>query len=156
MPVSRTGESTPRSDRRGRVRLIAAACWLAAFSGWFYHFGLPNNPPISRPDFWWIVPDRLIDLADPPSAQDGSAWAHLPQRFDVFLLAGLIVAAAWGLGNLVLAAVRPPLDERCAERTVFAFGCGISLLTLLTLGCGLAGWLSRAVLGSLVVLGIIG
>jgi 4-amino-4-deoxy-L-arabinose transferase-like glycosyltransferase len=66
--------------------------------------------------------------------------------------AGLILAGAGGLGHLLLRGLRVPLAARSLERSVLAFGLGLSGLSLLTLGCGLAGRLSRPGLGGALAL----
>lgn len=132
----------------------AAAGWLVGFSILFYRLPLPNNPEWDRPGLWLEVPWLLLELVLPVSGDEGppSGWAYFPQRLDLLLVAGIILAGAWGAGHLILRLVRPPLTARCAERTVFAFGLGLSALSLLTLGCGLAGLLSRPLLGGFIIL----
>lgn len=128
-----------------------AALWLVAFTTIFYSFSLPNsNPPISRLDVWRQLPDVLLSSVLPDVDGTSSGWHNFPQRFDLLLVAAWILAGAWGLGHLVLRLLRFPRQNDPLEATVFAFGIGLSGASLLTLGCGLAGWLSRALLGGLL------
>lgn len=151
------------SDARSQPgRLIGLALgWLLAYAVFFYGFSLPNNPAVSRRDIWLALPELLLAnvLPAPPEANAlPSGWCYLPQRFDLMLVAGVILAGAWGLGHLIVRLLslagrkqRSRLDRLLfAERTVFAFGLGLSGLSLITLGCGLAGWLSRPLLGGLL------
>ena len=134
---------------------LVAIVWVAGFSIWFYQFKLPNNPSYSRPDIWLLVPDQLADLVDPPAEDQGSAWANVWERADVYGLAAMIVLGVWGLGHAVLSVLRLPLAERCAERSTFAFGCGTALFSLIMLGSGLAGWLERPLFAAVLAGGIV-
>jgi hypothetical protein len=141
----------PRSPDNGtrHVKLAAlAAIWLTLILACFFSVKIANPPGI-RWDLWFFVPD----LVDPPqrSADGGhSGWRYFPQRFDLLAVAASIMAGAWGAGHLVLRIVRPPLPVQSVERTVFAFGTGLAALSLLTLGAGLAGALSRLLLVSVM------
>ncbi len=140
--------------RRERLWLTIALAWLLGFLLFFYSFELPNNRPTTRFDIWMILPTLL-----PPSApSDPGApygWQNLPQRFDLMFVAGIILAGAWGAGHLLLRVINVPLEKRCAERTAFAFGLGLSALSLITLGCGLGGLLCRWILGGIIVAAVI-
>jgi hypothetical protein len=140
---------------------LAAAVWLTVFvigffSAKFVHE--PPNPPVYRWDLWSLVPE-LLDFVDPPAnvADQGrgtdaahAGWEYSPQRLDLLAVMAVILAGAWGAGHLLLRALRlAPLLEP-VERTVFAFGAGLSALSLATLFFGFAGILSRPVLGTVV------
>lgn len=134
----------------GPRRLVPALLWSLGICGIFYTFTLPNNPQFDRMDIWRRLPELLLANVLPApndSAALPSGWQYLPQRFDLIVVAAFILAGAWGLGHLLLRLISPPRPARGAERTVFAFGLGLSGLSLITLGCGLAGWLSRPLLG---------
>jgi 4-amino-4-deoxy-L-arabinose transferase-like glycosyltransferase len=148
------------SSLKSRCPAWGAALWLALVLTWFFFLELPNNrlpgnQPIVRWQIWTIVPE-LIDFMDPPPEPRGepihSGWEYLPQRFDLMAAMAVILAGAWGAGHLALRALRVPLPENSLERVVFAFGIGLSVLSLTTLASGLAGLLSRPVLVILVVL----
>jgi 4-amino-4-deoxy-L-arabinose transferase-like glycosyltransferase len=132
---------------------LAAAVWLTLFLGVFFFLELPNNRPIVRWQIWTIVPE-LLDFIDPPPAPPGehSGWEYFPQRFDLLAVMAVILAGAWGAGHLLLRALRLSRGLAPAEQTVFAFGIGLSALSLATLLLGFAGILSRPVLGSFVAL----
>jgi len=141
------------ADRRERLQLLVALAWMLGFFLFFYSFTLPNDPNgISRIDLWMLLP-RLLP---PPPVNNGApyGWSNLPQRFDLALVAGVILAGAWGAGHLALRALKVLLPRRGAERTVFALGVGLAALSLATLACGLAGLLERWLLGGLIALAI--
>ncbi len=166
---------------------ILAIAGVAAFLLYFFSLDLPNADRLGRPgekihrwEIWLysipgLVPnstalpvDALSRLLD---------WQHLPQRFPIFGYATLIVIAAIGAGSLVLwtLGMLPRLVRRAevelpkgtdhclvftAEWLVLAFGLGMSVLSLCTLGLGLAGWTNRAafatLLGSFVCVVVVG
>lgn len=151
-----------KRDRRSPApwSILAAAAWMLFFAGVALTLELPNNRTIDRWDLLSLAPG-LIDLIDPPpphpndSSQallirEHSGWRYFPQRFDPLTVAAVILAGAWGLGHLLLRAIGQPIPCRSLERIVFAFGLGLSALSLLTLFAGLAGLLSRALIGSLI------
>ena len=81
--------------------------------------------------------------------------ANLGQRAGLIGVAFVIWAGAWGLGQLALRLISPPLEfvgedkgglathGLTLERTFFAMALGLSAVPLLTLGLGLAGLLNR-------------
>jgi hypothetical protein len=146
---------------------VAAVIWLAVYFAAFFTRDLPNsNPRVNRLTVARETPWLLLDLVDPPqppadnpraiAIRERSGWRFIPQRLDLLLVAGIIIAAAWSGGHLALRVIKPPLPRRCLERDVFAVGLGLSLLSLVTLGCGLAGWLSRPPLGGVVLVVVAG
>ena len=150
-----TGAALPARDESA-WRGLAAAGWLTAFFGVFFSQRLPNNAEFTRWDLWSEVP-LLLDLVDPPPPSPADAmadwlarnsgWRYFPQRFEFLLIAGAILAGAWGLGLLILRCVQPPLPRRGLERNLFGLAMGLSAVSLTTLACGLIGWLSRPLLG---------
>ena len=139
---------------------VAAAVWLTIFVVGFFSAEFVHerpNPPVYRWELWSLVPE-LLDFVDPPqndaerrsgAAVAHSGWEYFPQRLDLLAVMAVILAGAWGAGNLLLRALR--LTRLPAgERTVFAFGAGLSGLSLATLCMGFAGNLSRPVLASLI------
>jgi len=131
--------------------------FLFCYAFYFYSFTLPNsNPPVSRLLIWMELPQLLAACVFPSAGGPPSGWQYFPQRFDLLAVAALILAGAWGLGHLALRAVRPAIPERCAERTVLAMAIGLSILSLATLGFGLAACLSPQLLGALILAGMTG
>lgn len=122
------------------------AVWLLGFCGFFYSFTLPNNAAFSRVDLWLELPELLLSLTVP------GEWGNFAQRFDLLRVAIWIHAGAWGIGSLLLRAIRVPLPTHCLERTVFACTLGLSAVSLLTLLGGLAGVLVRGWLGGILLL----
>ena len=136
---------------------LIAVLWLAVILGCFFSTAIVKTPLFDRWDFWAYVPD-LFD-PPPPEANEGhSGWQFFPQRFDLLAVAGFILCGAWGAGSTALRLIGAPLAGQglpCAgrlESTVFAFGLGLSTLSLVTLGAGLCGWLSRPVLAGIMSL----
>jgi hypothetical protein len=112
--------------------------WLVVFCLFFYSFDLPNNAQWSRIAIWLRLPE-LLSL----SQMFRSPWVNLAQRADLFGIAALIWVGAWGLGQLAMRLLRPPVERGSAEHTVFAMGLGLSAASLTTLGFGLIGLLNR-------------
>lgn len=128
--------------------------WLIGYCVFFFSFTLPNNPEFNRPGLLALLPVNLLENVDPTQDAPPSGWHNLPQRFDLMLVAGIILSGAWGLGHLLLRILRIPIEQGQVERTVFAFGLGLSTLSLTTLAFGMAGLLERALLGGLIALAV--
>lgn len=131
----------------------AAIIWVLFFLAVFYSMPLPNNGNYPRSEFWLF--DVPIILTDPIAHGPDTGWRFLPQRVDLVATAAFILAAAWGWGGVCIRILRLETILTRTERLVFSFGLGLSALSLFTLGCGLAGWLNRPLLGSIAALGII-
>lgn len=138
-----------------------AAVWLTGFAYCFYQFDLPNsNPKVNRTQIWMQLPALLINAVDPPepAAKDLEArqlwkqagWRYWPQRFGLYAVSAAILAGAWAWGNLLLRILRIPLLCWTLDRTFFALAAGLSVVSLLTLGCGLSGNLRPTTLGWLL------
>ena len=133
-----------------------ACVWLIGFCVFFFSFTLPNNPAWRRVDIWLELPELLqSSIVAPPDASP-SGWRYFPQRLDLILVAGSILAGAWGIGHLVLRTLRLPLTARGPEKSVFAFAVGLAGLSLVTLGLGLAGLLLRPLLVGVLAAGFLG
>ena len=141
--------------------LRGALLWLLLFFIAYISFTLPNNPAISRWDIVTQLPYLLLDLIDPLPAENPhpSGWTYFPQRFPLIGIALVVLAGAWGLGQILTRLIKISFAPFTAERTVFAYGVGISVVSLLTLGGGLLGILSQGlcylVLILLAVTGIV-
>ncbi len=133
-----------------------AVAWVVGYSLFFFHFTLPNsNPPTGRTEVWFELPVILSsNVVSPPKAPPAS-WANLTQRLDLIAVAASIWLGSWGVGGLCLRLLRIPLASGSAERIVAACGLGLSVVSLLTLGCGLAGWLSPMLLGGLLTVSVL-
>ncbi len=152
----RTDES--RTDPQGRRNKIVwlAVAWLIGYAVFFFSFTLPNsNPATKRTDVWLELPDILwSNMVTPANVTSPTSWANLIQRFDLIAVAAAIWLGSWAVGCLALRALRIPLAPRSTERCVCAWGVGLSAVSLLTLGCGLVGWLSPFVLGGVLAAAI--
>ena len=146
-------------------QVAAAIAWLLVFAACFYQFDLPNsNPRVNRTEVWRQLPALLVNLVDPPAPTTddiearqlwkNAGWRFWQQRFGMYAVCLAILGGAWGWGGLVLRLLRVPLPTWSLERAFFAGVCGLAAVSLLTLGCGLAGWLSRIVLGSCLLAGL--
>ncbi|WP_298858854.1 hypothetical protein [uncultured Gimesia sp.] len=137
------------------IFMRGALIWLLLFFVAFISFTLPNsNPATSRWDVLTHLPFLLLDLVDPLPVENPSpsGWAYFPQRFPLIGIALVILAGACGLGQIITRLIKIPLAPFTAERTVFAFGVGISVVSLLTLGGGLLGILSQGLCYLVLVL----
>ncbi|MCA9028017.1 MAG: hypothetical protein KDA86_22595 [Planctomycetaceae bacterium] len=155
--------AAPQTMRESRFPGFAGLAWVILFALWFYSLTLPNaqttdGTSISRVDLWTNLSDLLLENVFP--TKDGnsppSGWQYLPQRFDLVAVAGFILAGAWGLGHLLLRATGVRSHVDAVELNVFAFGLGLSGLSLLTLGFGVVGLLSRWLLGGVIVASLAG
>ncbi len=155
-------KSTGLDQQDQPIYMRGALIWLLLFFVAFFSFILPNsNPSTSRWDVLTHLPFLLLDLIDPLPVENPppSGWTYFPQRFPLIGIAFIILVGAWGIGQLVTRLIKIPLAPFTAERTVFAYGVGISVVSLLTLGGGLLGILSQSlcylVLGLLAFTGCI-
>lgn len=140
IPISPPGATTLFPGR-----LLLALGWLLLFCGWFYSFELPNNRPAARWMIWSLIPFDLLDLIDPPVEPNAAPWglAHLGQRIPFMGIACVIWGASICLGRLALRVLKiQSLFERI-ERLFFAGCLGLSAVSLIMLGLGLAGQMSR-------------
>lgn len=142
-----TADSKFRNSRERKSIWLAllALAWLLGFLLYFYSFTLPNNPAYNRLGIWINLPELLaanIVGVEKQAERSSSGWRYFPQRLDLLLVAGAILAGAWGSGSLLLRLLRVPPALRPAERALFAMALGLSGLSLLTLVCGLLGFLS--------------
>ena len=169
----RRGVALERPARRGWfhpstwfILLLAALelTWLA----WFLVVPLPNFPQESGTmrrgflllkAFPEVVPgttfrESLIGQA----AGELSHVENLPERFPIVGAAALIVLAALGLGELILAGLRLRDAMRPGERLALDFGIGTTALGVLTLLAGRAGlldpWIFRIGLGVIAMAGL--
>jgi len=131
------------AEAKQRLWAVLAVAWLFSYGFYFYSLTLPNShPSVSRLAVWLELPDILLANLSSSSSGVPSGWSFFPQRLDLLLVAGFILVSAWAWGQVALRTLRPAGLTRL-ERTVFAFGLGLSSLSLVTLGLGLSGWLHR-------------
>ena len=133
-----------------------AVTWIVGYAIFFFHFTLPNNSSFTRVDVWLALPDLLWWNLVPPPDSAPSSWANLWQRADLIAVAAGIWLGSWAIGGLLLRALRIPLAARSVDHLVCACGLGLSAVSLLTLGCGLSGWMSPWLLGGLLTAAVIG
>jgi hypothetical protein len=149
---------------------IAELAWLA----WFLIVPLPNANNVGVPPekavrrgllllktFPQVVPDTPFrDSLLGKGLKELSHLENLPQRLPIILTAGLIAAAAVGLGDLVIRGLRAHVALSIAERIAIDYGLGAGLLGVITLLIGRLGqldpWLFRVGLGLLAVAGLAG
>lgn len=120
-----------------KVWLVIA--WLLSFGFAFFRLDLPNSgsPAVNRTDVWLELPDLLLySVVKHPDATD-SGWSFFPQRLPIIIVGTWILAGVWGFGHLLARALRLRDLLRPIELAVFAFGLGMSGISLLVLGSGL-------------------
>lgn len=143
-PRSTSAPPTLASGGRALIRATIGIAWLLLFVGWFLTRDLPNSgtPPVNRATLAGLLPELLAaNFASSPEA----GWRYFPQRLDLLATAGGILAGAWGLGRCLLGGLRLTQALSGPERLALAGGVGLSLWSLLTLGLGWMGLLSRPV-----------
>jgi 4-amino-4-deoxy-L-arabinose transferase-like glycosyltransferase len=142
------------SERLSTARLVAilaGGVWVLAFCAIFFSTSMQYNSA-PRWQLWPKIPLLLLDLL--PGADNGTdiaaGWSYFPPRQWLILGAAFIVAAAWSLGQLTLRVLKLSNAGAMLERRVLATAIGYAVLSLLTLGLGLAGllstWLFRGLL----------
>lgn len=124
--------------------------WLLSVLGliggliWFSSQTLQNNSPITRGQIWLSLPELLVDhLASDPDGR--SSWSHLTERFDLIVIASLILIFAWGWGRGIVRGLLPPADNDPSglESLFWSLVTGLAAWGTLTLLLGLCGLLSR-------------
>lgn len=136
--------------------MVALAILEFAWLGWFLvtplpnanNTGLPLGEKVRRIYFVLkalpeVVPGTTVrESMLGQAALELSHLENLPQRMSVVLAAGLLAAAAIGLGDLAARALRVAARMGLAERLALDYGLGAGLLGVLTLVLGRLGWLS--------------
>ena len=125
------------SLRANVLRLLAIA-WLALFT--LYFFAQNVGGSVSRVNLLLILPELLAANVQPAA---DSGWRYLPQRLDLLATAGLILAAAWGLGRGARGFDRDCITGGHGRGAALRLGMGLSAWSLLTLGLGVIGVVSR-------------
>ena len=148
-----TTQANSLPERSGHRAGGLALIWFAGFCVAFFSLKLPNSE-YTRHEILLQLPWLLLDVVDPPPVPDAppSGWQFVPQRLHMAGVSLLILAGAWGFGRLVLRCLGPQRDLSFALRTTFAFGLGLAVVSLMTLGAGLLGTLSRGLLGGILAL----
>jgi hypothetical protein len=138
--------------------VVVALAWMLAFGWYFFSQTLPNNPErLSRSEL--LAHAHLLLLENAWPSDDGhaktSGWRYAPQRLDLLVTAAVILAGAWGLGHVGLRALGVRPRERAARGTAFALGLGLMGWSLITLGLGLCGVMSRAVFAGVLAAAVL-
>ncbi len=143
---------------------VLELCWLC----WFLVVPLPNFPRESG-----TLRRGLLLLKAFPEVVPGTSWGeslvgqaarelshveNLPERLPIAGAAALIVLAALGLGELVLAGCRFRAGLRPAERLAVGYGIGTTGLGVLALLAGRGGlldpWIFRIGLSAIALAGL--
>ncbi len=151
----REGEAVPAWLR---YRPLIAGLWVLVFCTLFFIQDLPNNGGLSRLRVWQEVPFHLMNLIDPLPDQGGGApsgFVFLSQRVVPLVVAALVLAAALGWGRIGWRLLRPDVEVSPLEKFLLAAGIGLSWLSLVTLGLGLAGLLTRWVFAPFAAAGLL-
>lgn len=148
-----------RSPRASSGTLVyslpIALMWVIGFSIWFYQFVMPNNDGITRPLLWSYLPYTLLDWIAPPIDPQRAAWSwlFLLERTPFLAVALAIWIGAWGIGSLILRVTH--VNLRGAEGLFFSMCVGLSFTSLLMLGLGIAGLISRWALLGIVIAAVL-
>lgn len=119
-------------------KVCAATIWLCVFGFVFFQIDLPNSSPTTnRTDVWLELPDLLLYSVIPHPDALPAGWSNFPQRLPILFVGFWMLAGVWGLGHLLLRTIRLRPHLRPLEKTVFAYGLGMSGVSLLVLGSGL-------------------
>lgn len=119
-------------------KVCAATIWLCVFGFVFFQIDLPNSSPTTnRTDVWLELPDLLLYSVIPHPDAPPAGWSNFPQRLPILFVGFWMLAGVWGLGHLLLRIIRLRPHLRPLEKTVFAYGLGMSGVSLLVLGSGL-------------------
>jgi hypothetical protein len=151
------------------ILAVAELAWLL----WWLIIPLPNannvDPPPRTPirRGWLLLkalPEVVPDTTFRESLLGGkllelSHVENLPQRIPIVLAAGLIAAAAIGLGDRVVTGLRLAGRLNLGERLAVDYGLGAALLGISTLIAGRLGWLTpwscRIGLGVAAIAGLV-
>ena len=176
--ISAGPPATPKSPQPPRaagamyvvlaVLAVAELVWLA----WFLIVPLPNANNVGTPAAravrrGWLLLKTFPEVVPETTFRESflghglkelSHVENLPQRLPIVLTAGLIAAAAIGLGDLMLRGLKLESKLGAAERIALDYGVGAGLVGVITLLLGRIGWLDprlfRAGLGLLAVGGL--
>jgi len=119
-------------------KVCAATIWLCIFGFVFFQIDLPNSSPTTnRTDVWLELPDLLFYSVIPHPDAPPAGWSNFPQRIPILFVGFWMLAGVWGLGHLLLRTIRLKPHLRRLERIVFAYGLGMSGVSLLVLATGL-------------------
>lgn len=139
-------------SHRQMLPSLLGVLWAVGFVWVFFAAGpqlsLPDGQ-ITRTQILLSTPElggRLLDRfvgGDPKT----EGWRFVP--WELILIALLVCLAATALGRLVLRQIGPQFTR--FETNVTAYGLGLSALSLITLGLGLAGRLDRFVFVAILV-----
>lgn len=150
------------------VLAVAELVWLA----WFLIVPLPNANNVGTPGAravrrGWLLLKTFPEVVPETTFRESflgnglkelSHIENLPQRLPILLTAGLIAAAAIGLGDMTLRGLKLDAKLGAAERIALDYGLGAGLLGVITLLLGRLGWLDprlfRAGFGLLAVAGL--
>ena len=136
LPMSENSQNEDMSQPVWKV--CAATIWLCMFGFVFFQIDLPNSSPtINRTDVWIELPDLLFYSVIPHPDSPPAGWSNFPQRIPILFVGFWMLAGVWGLGHLLLRIIRLKPHLRRLERIVFAYGLGMSGVSLLVLGAGL-------------------
>jgi hypothetical protein len=154
-PAAAKSIQPPRADGAMYIGLAILAVAELAWLAWFLIVPLPNAKNVNTPPAR-AVRRGLLLLKTFPEVVPGTTFQesflgnglkelshieNLPQRLPIMLAAGLVAAAAVGLGDMALRRLKLEAGLGAAERIALDYGLGAGLLGVLTLVLGRLGWL---------------
>ena len=143
---------TTRKKVAGIIFCVALGIYLVAYLlGPSYHTGSDEiSPPRYVPLSRLLLPDEVLaevvgsDVRAEPLEMD-VARVGLLDRVPILLATGLLLAAAWLLGQLSLRWLATGVILGRLERHLFSLACGLGLLSAFTLLAGVLGIASSPV-----------
>ncbi len=130
----------------GVVPGMISTLWLVLFLVWFWLTPLSNNREIDRLSLGEVALELISGALLPESRPQGPGWHQLADRVDLVAVALLAWGCAWGWGRAARRWLGVPLGDGWTERLVMEVGLGLAWLSVLTLGCGWCGMMSRPII----------
>ena len=168
-PITLAHGFAPAHGSGGRTGLVCLACLEILWLAWYLVVPLQNviEPRKSNPTGLSLAQGASrgrarhalpLILYWASSFSSSVTLKSLPQRIPIVLTAGLIAAAAIGLGDLALGRLRLRDRLGLGERIALDYGVGTAFLGVTTLIIGRMGWLDprfiRTGLGVIAILGL--
>ena len=133
------GASVPEIPRRpDSLLVLAISAFVAIALPYLVVFYVADEARRAALAFIF-APDRLFEMWCGGSYSNFS----LLDRWPVFFMAGIVLTAAWLAGRLALMALGVTSSLSRPERTAFALGVGLNLISLYALAAGVAGLLHQ-------------
>lgn len=137
----------------GVVPGVISTLWLTLFLVWFCLTPLSNNGEIDRLSLGLLAPELISGVFLPQPRPGGPGWHQLSDRMDLLGVAFMAWICAWGWGRAACRWMGVPPAAGWCEQLVLNVGLGLAWLSVLTLGCGWFGLMSRPMIVGASLLG---